>query len=80
VHLATLANPREARAYLRRELYSGVTAVRDMAGDIRLLGELKREAGFDEIVAPDIYYAALMAEPRRIECDCRSKRTDEQDN
>jgi imidazolonepropionase-like amidohydrolase len=63
VHLATLANPREARAYLRRELYSGVTAVRDMAGDVRLLGELKREAGFDEIVAPDIYYAALMAGP-----------------
>ncbi|HUP06485.1 MAG TPA: amidohydrolase family protein [Caldimonas sp.] len=63
VHLATLANPREARAYLRRELYSGVTAVRDMAGDARLLGELKREAAFDEIVAPDVYYAALMAGP-----------------
>jgi imidazolonepropionase-like amidohydrolase len=63
VHLATLANPREARAYLRRELYSGVTAVRDMAGDVRLLSELKREAEFDEIIAPDIYYAALMAGP-----------------
>ncbi len=63
VHLATLANPREARAYLRRELYSGVTAVRDMAGDVRLLGELKREAEFDEIVSPDVYYAALMAGP-----------------
>lgn len=63
VHLATLANPREARAYLRRELYSGVTAVRDMAGDVRLLGELKREAEFDEIIAPDVYYAALMAGP-----------------
>jgi imidazolonepropionase-like amidohydrolase len=63
VHLATLANPREARAYLRRELYSGVTAVRDMAGDVRLLSELKREAEFDEIIAPDVYYAALMAGP-----------------
>ena len=63
VHLATLANPRGARAYLRRELYSGVTAVRDMAGDVRLLAELKREAEFDEIVAPDVYYAALMAGP-----------------
>jgi hypothetical protein len=63
VHLATLANPREARAYLRRELYSGVTAVRDMAGDARLLAELKREAAFDEIVAPDVFYAALMAGP-----------------
>jgi imidazolonepropionase-like amidohydrolase len=35
--------------------------VRDMAGDVRLLAELKREAARDEIVAPDIYYAALMA-------------------
>jgi imidazolonepropionase-like amidohydrolase len=63
VHLATLANPREARAYLRRELYSGVTAVRDMGGDVRLLSELKREAEFDEIIAPDVYYSALMAGP-----------------
>ena len=64
VHLATLAKPAEARAYLRRELYSGVTTVRDMAGDVRLLEELKREAAFDEIPAPDIYYAALMAGPQ----------------
>jgi len=32
-----------------------------MAGDVRLLAELKREAGQEEIVAPDIYYAALFA-------------------
>ncbi len=63
VHLATLADPAIARAYLRRELYSGVTTVRDMAGDVRLLAELKREAEFAEIVAPDIYYVALMAGP-----------------
>jgi hypothetical protein len=35
--------------------------VRDMAGDIRLIAELKREAAQDEIISPDIYYAALMA-------------------
>lgn len=63
VHLATQARPREAEAYLRRELYSGVTAVRDMAGDVRLLSELKREAASGEIVSPDIYYASLMAGP-----------------
>jgi len=63
VHLATLANPSVAKAYLLRELYSGVTAVRDMAGDVRLLAELKREAEFDEIPSPDIYYAAVMAGP-----------------
>jgi hypothetical protein len=32
-----------------------------MAGDVRLLAELKREAAQEEIDAPDIYYAALMA-------------------
>ncbi len=63
VHLATLADPPVAHAYLRRELYSGVTSVRDMAGDVRLLAELKREAEFDEAPFPDIYYVAVMAGP-----------------
>ncbi len=63
VHLATLADPPVAHAYLRRELYSGVTGVRDMAGDVRLLAELKREAEFDEAPFPDIYYVALVAGP-----------------
>jgi imidazolonepropionase-like amidohydrolase len=63
VHLATAARPFAAKTYLRRELYSGVIAVRDMAGDVRLLAELKREAEFDEIPSPDIYYAAVMAGP-----------------
>ena len=63
VHLATIAEPRPAKAYLSRELYSGVTTVRDMAGDVRLLAELKREAEFNEIPSPDIFYVALMAGP-----------------
>jgi imidazolonepropionase-like amidohydrolase len=63
VHLATSAVPDAARDYLRREVDSGVTAVRDMAGDARLLGELRREAEFDEIASPDIEYVALMAGP-----------------
>jgi imidazolonepropionase-like amidohydrolase len=63
VHLATLADPPVARAYLRRELYSGITTVRDMAGDVRLLAELKREARQNEIASPDIYYVAVMAGP-----------------
>jgi hypothetical protein len=48
---------------LRRELFSGVTSVREMAGDARLFSELKREAEFDEIAAPEIFYAALLAGP-----------------
>ena len=63
VHTATLAVPAFAKAYLRRELYSGVTSVRDMAGDARLLSELKREAEFGEIPSPDIFYVALLAGP-----------------
>jgi len=64
VHLATSADPKAAQAYLRREFFSGVTMVRDMAGDVRLLSELKREAEFDEILSPDIFYVALMAGPQ----------------
>jgi imidazolonepropionase-like amidohydrolase len=63
VHLATSPNRRYAEALLRRDVYSGVTAVRDMAGDARLLADLSRGALLGEIPTPDIYYAALMAGP-----------------
>jgi imidazolonepropionase-like amidohydrolase len=63
VHLATPPNLSRARAALRRNLYGGVTAVRDMADDLRPIGELAREARMAEIPSPDIYYAALMAGP-----------------
>nr|WP_233176468.1 amidohydrolase family protein [Dyella sp. ASV24] len=63
VHMATPPNAKRAQAVLRRNLYAGVTAVRDMADDLRSVGELAREARTGEIPAPDIYYAALMAGP-----------------
>lgn len=63
VHLATAPNRRYAEALLRRDVYSGVTAVRDMAGDARFLADLSRAAMLGEIPAPDIAYAALMAGP-----------------
>ena len=59
VHLATAPNRRYAEALLRRDVYSGVTAVRDMAGDARFLADLSRAAMLGEIPAPDIAYAAL---------------------
>jgi imidazolonepropionase-like amidohydrolase len=62
-HLATPPNPRQAEANLRRDLYGGVTAIRDMADDLRSVAELTRESLTGEIPAPDIYYAALMAGP-----------------
>jgi imidazolonepropionase-like amidohydrolase len=64
VHLATAPNRRYAEALLRRFVYSGVTAVRDMAGDTRALGEYSRAALMNEMPSPDIYYAALMAGPQ----------------
>ena len=43
VHLATAPNRRYAEALLRRDVYSGITAVRDMAGDARFLADLSRD-------------------------------------
>lgn len=62
-HLATPPNRRQAEASLRRDLYGGVTAIRDMADDLRSVAELTRASRKSEIPAPDIYYAALMAGP-----------------
>ncbi len=61
VHLATPPNRRQAEAVLRRDLYGGVTAVRDMADDLRAVGELTRASLVGEIAGPDIYFAAVMA-------------------
>ncbi|MDE2155636.1 MAG: amidohydrolase family protein [Xanthomonadaceae bacterium] len=47
--------------HLRALLLGGVTAVRDMAGDDRLIGYLADEANSDALASPDIYYVALMA-------------------
>lgn len=61
VHIATPPDNLQARAHLRRWLYSGVTAVRSMADDTRAVAELARQARANEIEAPDIAFAALMA-------------------
>ncbi|HVK42760.1 MAG TPA: amidohydrolase family protein, partial [Phenylobacterium sp.] len=62
-HLATPPNRPYAQAHLRRDLYSGVTAIRDMADDLRNVADLSRATRIGEIPGPDIYYAALMAGP-----------------
>lgn len=62
-HLATPPNRRQAEANMRRDLFGGITAVRDMADDLRSSGELARESRMAEVPGPDIYYAALMAGP-----------------
>jgi imidazolonepropionase-like amidohydrolase len=63
VHIATATTREQALSLMRRDLYSGVTAERDMAGDTRQLAELARAALLGEVAGPDIYYAALMAGP-----------------
>lgn len=63
VHLATPPDRARAEALLRRNLYGGVTMVRDMADDLRSVGELARASRVGEIPTPDIYYAAIMAGP-----------------
>ncbi|SDP76213.1 Imidazolonepropionase [Mucilaginibacter sp. OK268] len=67
VHLATdpsgVDNRAHTLAVLRQMLYSGITTVRDMAGDARTLAGLSRDALTNDIISPDIYYSALMAGP-----------------
>jgi imidazolonepropionase-like amidohydrolase len=67
VHVATDPSGEDTRARterrLRGALRGGVTAVRDMAGDVRALASLQRDALVGEIASPDIYYAALFAGP-----------------
>ncbi|MES2340533.1 MAG: amidohydrolase family protein [Pseudomonadota bacterium] len=62
-HLATPPVRAFAQAQLKRDLYGGITGVRDMADDLRLVGDLARETRIGAIPGPDIYYAALMAGP-----------------
>lgn len=59
--------------HLRALLWGGVTAVRDMAGDDRLVGYLARQANSDEVLSPDIYYVALMAGPTFFAEDVRAQ-------
>ncbi|HEX3422822.1 MAG TPA: amidohydrolase family protein [Sphingomicrobium sp.] len=62
-HLATPPNRPEAEARLKRDIYSGITATRDMADDLRQMADVTRAARVGEIPSPDIDYAALMAGP-----------------
>jgi imidazolonepropionase-like amidohydrolase len=67
VHLATdpEVDDREALTLDRLEhlLAGGVTSVRDMGGDARVLASLKRRAEIGVIPSPDIYYSAVLAGP-----------------
>lgn len=59
--------------HLRALLLGGVTAIRDMAGDDRLVGYLASEANSDALASPDIFYVALMAGPTFFAEDVRAQ-------
>jgi len=62
-HIATPPDRPKAERWLRHMVFGGVTAIRDMADDLRQVGDLARACLVGEIPGPDIYYAALMAGP-----------------
>ncbi len=51
------------RMLLNALVRGGVTAVRDMAGDDRLIAFLARQANTDAYTSPDIFYVALLSGP-----------------
>ena len=61
------------QAFLHALLLGGVTCIRDMAGDDRLLQFLAEQANSDVFASPDIFYVALMAGPTFFKEDFRAQ-------
>ena len=61
------------QTFLRALLLGGVTGIRDMAGDDRLLQFLAEQANSDAFASPDIFYVALMAGPSFFKEDFRAQ-------
>jgi imidazolonepropionase-like amidohydrolase len=59
------------QGFLRALVEGGVTGIRDMAGNARLLGYLAQQTDTDKFAGPDIFYAALMAGPSFFARDAR---------
>lgn len=61
------------KTFLHALLLGGVTAIRDMAGDDRLLQFLAEQANSDAFASPDVFYVALMAGPTFFKEDVRAQ-------
>jgi imidazolonepropionase-like amidohydrolase len=64
VHLGTDPSGSDGAAVtgqLRRALRGGLTTVRDMAGDARVLAGLARATRVGDLEGPDVYYSAIWA-------------------
>jgi imidazolonepropionase-like amidohydrolase len=62
VHVAG-GGAQSPRPRLQRALRGGVTTVRSMVGNCRVLRELARQAALGEIESPDIYFSAFVIGP-----------------
>lgn len=62
VHLGTRPREREVEQ-LERALRGGVTAVIDMASDVRVTGQLAADVRTGRVAGPAIYFTALLAGP-----------------
>lgn len=71
VHFGTdpteIDNRETTERVLKNMLLSGITSVRDMAGDARALADISRDALVGDIPSPFIYYSSLMAGPKFFE-------------
>ncbi|MHB1192933.1 MAG: amidohydrolase family protein [Longimicrobiales bacterium] len=67
VHLATSPSGEGVETAvasgLRKALLGGITTVRDMAGDGRVLAKLARDAAVGDLAGPDVLYSALFGGP-----------------
>ncbi|HEY9111018.1 MAG TPA: amidohydrolase family protein [Rhodanobacteraceae bacterium] len=61
------------KTFLHALLMGGVTGIRDMAGDDRLLQFLASQANSGALASPDIFYVALMAGPTFFKEDFRAQ-------
>ncbi|MFU8831840.1 MAG: amidohydrolase family protein [Wenzhouxiangella sp.] len=62
-------------AEMERMLYGGVVAVRDMAGDARVIAEAVRAVRSGERSGPDIHYSVVMGGPHFAATDFRMARS-----
>ncbi|NER13477.1 amidohydrolase family protein [Leptobacterium flavescens] len=72
VHI-THGTLKDAQEHLQTALKKGVTGVRDMGGDGRMLTLLKKNTMIGEDVGPDVFFSTIIAGPEFFENDPRPK-------
>ncbi|TKG95227.1 hypothetical protein EYV94_10985, partial [Puteibacter caeruleilacunae] len=70
VHI-THGTEQQAKEHLLTALQNGVTGVRDMGGDGRVLTLLKKNMQIGEDLGPDIFFGTIIAGPKFFETDKR---------